>query len=285
MFLKLLKYDLKSVWRIWWIAAVSVPALSLVGATAMRIFTQSAMDLDDSFIIPVMSMLLGIGCIFVILLSFVLTMVLVYLRSYKNLYSDEGYLTFTLPISRRAIFLSKTVNAFIWYVIHFVLLIFSALTFMLIVPPSFDGELINPIVFVTLGEFVKSSFNDMGLWLILIALAAILILIAYALYSISFYHLCITIGAVIAKKMKLLAAIGVYYAGSAVLSLFLQIIFIFAVPLYSNGIGIYIDSGNAFDVGGVLFFSLLIFAMIIGSLALAMYGLTQKLIDRNLNLS
>ncbi|MBE6597469.1 MAG: hypothetical protein E7641_07345 [Ruminococcaceae bacterium] len=285
MFLKLLKYDIRSVWRIWWIAAVSLPALSVVGALAMRIFTESIDDPDGAVIIPIFALLLGIGCIFAIALSFVLTMVLVYLRFYKNLYSDEGYLTFTLPVSRREIFFAKTVNAFIWYAIHFVLLICCGLIFFLIVPPSENGKLLNTVVFELLGNLVRSIFESNGLWMIPIFLVAIFILIVYALYSISFYHLCITIGAVIAKKMKLLAAVGVYYAVSSALSLFLQIVFIFAVPVYINGMELYVNTESVFDTGGITFFLLLIVAMFFSALALTMYGLTQKLIDRKLNLA
>ena len=43
---KLLKYDFKSVWRVWWIAAVSALGASVIGSFALRFFL-SLIEVQD----------------------------------------------------------------------------------------------------------------------------------------------------------------------------------------------------------------------------------------------
>ena len=53
-----------------------------------------------------MAMLLVIACVMAIIASAVVTELLVFVRFYKNFFTDEGYLTFTLPVSRKDLLLS-----------------------------------------------------------------------------------------------------------------------------------------------------------------------------------
>ncbi len=45
---------------------------------------------------------------------------MIVLRFHKNLYSNEGYLMFTLPVKPQMLLASKTIVAFSWIIISFI---------------------------------------------------------------------------------------------------------------------------------------------------------------------
>lgn len=53
----------------------------------------------------------------------IITFVVIVMRFYKNLYSNEGYLMFTLPVKPQLLLVSKTIAAFTWMVISLIFLI------------------------------------------------------------------------------------------------------------------------------------------------------------------
>ena len=63
--------------------------------------TIALMDEYSLSLFSLLGLLISIGCIFLIYSSMWVTFFLTYWRYYKNLFSDEGYLTFTLPVSRK----------------------------------------------------------------------------------------------------------------------------------------------------------------------------------------
>ena len=212
---KLLKYDLKSVWRIWWIAAVSALGASVIGSFALRFLLSlpnasvaETATREISFIF-VMSIIFFMLSIVAIIASVIVMEILVYWRFYKHFFSDEGYLTFTLPVSRKKLLFSKTLNALIWTGAHTVLLTFCAVIFMLIAPPPGpEHGFFNPIVFQWVGNSITELFEifEDG-WLLVYFFVALLISLGLVLFSISLIHFCITLGAVIAKKHKLFGSI------------------------------------------------------------------------------
>ena len=140
MFKKCLKYDLRAVWKVWWILAVSVTGLCIVGSLGLRFFIQNVSMGEEPVSTPIMigsifAMLLFIASIIALIAFVVVTFILVYYRYYKNLFTDEGYLTFTLPVRRQTLYLSKTLNALIWEVASVVVVVLNVLFALLVVPP------------------------------------------------------------------------------------------------------------------------------------------------------
>ena len=143
MFRKLLKYDMQSILKIWWIVAAVTIGASILGGIGFRLIMEISTESVDS-LFPVILMLGGILFLFISVIalssSFVITEVLIFWRFYKNFFTDEGYLTFTLPVSRKQLFLSKTVNAMVWSALHIVLVIIGFTIMVLIIPPTESGE-------------------------------------------------------------------------------------------------------------------------------------------------
>lgn len=211
MFRKLLKYDLKYVWRIWWIMAVSVLGLSVVGSAVLR-YVITSMMADDVTFFTIMSFFFLFICFMAIIFSLVFTEIMIFVRFYKHFFTDEGYLTFTLPVSRKSLLMSKTLSGLIWIWANVILIVICVMIFMLISPPAEAGKFfINPVAYKWLGGVIANAWSAVGAWLIVYVVIAIVLISLMFLFTLSMIQFCITIGAIIAKKLKVLAAIGIYY--------------------------------------------------------------------------
>lgn len=280
MLLKTLKYDLRSVWRIWWIMAVSVVGASLVGGAALR--TAIFLIEEDKFPFFVFTaFLLVFACFMAIMASVIITEILIYIRFYKNFFTDEGYLTFTLPVSRKTLFLSKTLNAMIWGLSQGVLTI---LGFCMIILIGIPAELMEDF-YREIHWLLSMLWSEIGGWIFVYALELLVLLIFSMVFSVSLIHFCITLGCTLVKKAKVITSIGIYYLVNMVLSFSYQIfVFIFTLVL-SRGLEIIVDSATPIVQNSIFAVLLLLICAMMAMLAGVMYFITLNCMERKLNLA
>ena len=209
MLKKCLKYDLKSIFRIWLLLAATILILSPIAGLLLRSFL---LRLDD-MIFPWEIFLLMGGC-FLLWAFALVTMVLIYIRYYTNFFKDEGYLTFTLPVSRSTLFLSKVLTATI-YDAATVAVIFASVAVTLAIAPDLSQEHFSLLgsflssIGVLLGEF---SFGDL-----VILFEALLLLFLLSLTKTLFYYFAITLGTSISRKHPIIMTIVLIYAANSIL--------------------------------------------------------------------
>ena len=236
MLRKLLRYDLDAVWRIWVPLAASVPVMSLITALLVRTLMERPENDDSAVVVLGFMMFFAIMTLVILWVGlFIVTPIICYLHYYKHFFSDRGYLTFTLPVPRQKLYLSKVLSAFIWSAGNAVVTVLSACILLLLIPTSQEvAQFVNPIVFDFIGEGVGFLWQNVGAWLILYALELLLILVALSLCNIGLFHLAITMGSVIAKKHKVLCAVGLYLGMNYGISFVSQFFMLFsASPLAS----------------------------------------------------
>lgn len=105
MLKKLLKYDLQKTYKI----LIIFYSLSIFFAILTRIF----LSIENSFILNIIGKICGgvtISMIFNILIN---NLIRLWVDFKNNLYKDESYLTHTLPIEKKTLYLSKTLTAII----------------------------------------------------------------------------------------------------------------------------------------------------------------------------
>jgi len=105
MLKKLLKYDLKNVYKV----LIVFYGLSLFFAILTRIF----LNVENSFIMDIIGKICSgttIAMIFNILIN---NLMRLWVRFRNNFYGDESYLTHTLPIDKQTLYLSKTLTSII----------------------------------------------------------------------------------------------------------------------------------------------------------------------------
>ncbi len=280
MLRKLLKYDLRAIFKYWWVAAISTLAVSVVGGVSLNILLRSVTE-ANAFVI----LLAYFGFLISILgLSafMIASAIFIYLRFYKNFFSDEGYLTFTLPVKRSQLLNSKLIAAMtVLFSTFAVLLIDLTLIFMI----AFGTEFINPEALKSIWAFIKELFNPINtkpiMYLVVYALEIVLITFLSSMFSVLLVFVCISFASMITKKNKVFAAIGIYYLVNMVLSWMGQILGYFTLFGSISWFALIPPTHIGWVVALALFIVILIFAAI----CLTAYTTALWLIDRKLNLA
>lgn len=234
MLKKCLKYDLKAIFRIWWIAAVSVLGLAVGCGFAVRGMILNP-DSDEVFFVQIM---LITASVFALVAFVVLSSILYLVRYYSNFFKDEGYLTFTLPVKRQTLFLSKLISALTVQIATLAVIGLSVGIVLLMAPyktqfsmflqffgiaiPS-DTPNILAAIMVQFGGMLEESIAAIGpMFWVFVAERVIGWFLNMVVGTLTIFF-AITMGATVAKKQKVLASIGLYYAITTVSSTIMQI--------------------------------------------------------------
>ena len=224
MFSKLLKHDWKSN-----SVLLGILSLCALGAGVLGIFVVRGMIRLEKTAENANAAALGATGLDS-LLSFIVIFLAIYLvavqfiniiRFYKSRFTDEGYLTFTLPVNVHQIFLSSFLHILLWLVISVAVVIASA--FMIIVIGGWETlQEAAGILQDNLTDTSDTLANYPGYetYQLLSTIATI----CSVVYNLVLIMTSITLGAVLAKKHKILAAIGMYYGINIVVGLVTSIL-------------------------------------------------------------
>ena len=131
-------------------------------------------------------------------------------RFYKRCFTDEGYLTFTLPVTTHQILLSSLVNTILGELIMLVAVGLAVGIAALLFLGAFPENLIWQDMSAGLKEAFGQMWASLAEHMDVFASLTVTGIIG-ALSELIVMMLAVTIGAMIAKKNKILAAVGVYY--------------------------------------------------------------------------
>ena len=275
MLKKLLKYDLKAMFRYWWIAALTLTVISVAAGFVLSSLTVEK-DLPTSvYVLSVLGFIL-------IMLGFsafsIMAIVVIFSRFYKNFFTDEGYLTFTLPVKRRDLLNSKIISGFITFFSTSAVIAADVIIALTI---GLRREIFTKEFFDTISEFFNDLINELGFYTIIYAVEAIIISLLMYFICILFMYCCITIGSIIVKKAKVLVSVGIFYGSYCVISFAGQILWLFGIPAISNMLG------AVPDVMHKTFAALILLGIICIQAALCtlMYIMQYFMLDRKLNLN
>ena len=288
MLKKCLKYDFEAVLRTWWILAVSMLGAAVVGGLGIRFFSQCAVSPDVPEGLMVLSTFVMIGsifCLMAMVMGMTVSFILIFWRMYTHFYTDQGYLTFTLPVKRSTLYLSKVIMGTVLEAATVGILILGILFIALVVPPTEGGEFfINLDWLSAIGDFCRGLVDVAGWWLILWIPAAVAILVLFALFQNGLIYFCITMGAVVAKRHKLIAAIGIYYGVNLAVGLIGEIIFLFLTAGITTIIMAALASGGVI-MGLTITAILFIVALAMAVLSAILHFMTVNKLEQKLNLA
>ncbi len=217
MFAKLLKHEWRSTRGLLGVLTLAVLGLGVYGIVALRVL----LSMDDMQVMlnPFLSVVraglivtLGLGAIGLAVYSVAVQFILLY-RFYKHKFTDEGYLTFTLPVKTEAIYWSSLVNILIWMAIS-TLVVILVISLVILLGTGSTEFFLNEFM-PGLGELLEVMELDLSSWTVAIS---ILNLVANLAYGLVLPLACVTIGAVLAKKHKILTAFVAYYVINWVMS-------------------------------------------------------------------
>lgn len=271
---KLIKYDFKSLNRY----LLIVHAFLLLSAVAVRVFLTEPLNVNffDSEANGMIFMGIFILYTLIIVGTSFATCILVAVRFYKNLYSDEGYLTFTLPVTRSQLLLSKTIAGTVWVFIN-TFLVFMCMAIVIWTSEvsagyhANDEKVLEALGFT--GAYANLTFSKVILFLLLVALVE-------AISTVTTIYASVAIGQLF-QGHRIVGAVASYFGLTTITSVIMYVLFI-ALGLFSfrdptflvnqSSIGYMIDT---FKISGIL--SIIT--------AVLLYTVTYMLMKKKLNLS
>lgn len=201
-------------------------------------------------------------------------------RFYKNLFTGEGYLSFTLPVSAADHLHVKLVTALAFSLLSALV---AAVASVLIFSGELFGEFWDLFVYVWEEEFSYQIPAELSEHMVFYAIEAILLMLSSAVSTYLLYYACICIGQTF-KKNRVLGAVGVYFAYGMLSQMLGSILSMATYMLEDAGV---MDSYYSFldaHVYAAVYINLGIY--IVGNLILAgiFYAVCRKIMSSKLNL-
>lgn len=215
---KLFKYDMKALLRILLPLHGAVLLLGVVSSVCGFIgYTVGEASYSSSSASSAFSASMALLMIFGLMAIFsamVATLVIIIHRFYKNLFTDEGYLTFTLPVTANQILLSKVLAGLLWLFIDAVVITVCSMLISLGATGFVDSSYTSSIPYWILSATSPGLSSDSMLNTITSFMSAgvqltLMLIMAY---------LAFTLGATLAARHKVAAGIGMYVVVSWLVS-------------------------------------------------------------------
>lgn len=293
---KLMKYEWKNIWKAGTLMLLGMLVVTVIGCVVLRMPGGVVTGLLDNNDINatqswfVLSSFVATLILYVIMLLASTWGMLIFLgiRFYRSMYTDEGYLSHTLPVTANQLFLSKVLVSGVWYLfitigigISVVALIVSLMTGLLNI-----GELSSVLTQYNgnIWEFMADAFyelgrtyeEEMGINLSHYGITLLLTYVAGPFITMVTLFGALTIGQLSSKHKGLMGILA--YAGLTILSSIIgstvQSAFMFGTNVMSSSGGFSVTTNMAYDINVIT--SLLIAAI--------MYGVSYYIMNRKLNL-
>lgn len=275
MFAKLLKHEWRSTREMLGILClISLGASLLGGLTMCYLFYVSSHDGGGSEALKILSVLFMIAAMIALAVVGVAAVVVYMGRFYKSRFTDEGYLTSTLPVNTHQNLLASLVNTAIGMVLITLVICLSGCLWMVIAFAGVEGFYQTvwehfPELWEKFWSLVQTHAGEIP-WGVVAR--GMLCALTGAINSLVMLMLAVTVGSLIAKKHKILAAVAVFYGIHVLISIATAFLMSATVAL----------SGGALAAMSGYFGRT---ALLMTALSLGGYFLMYWLVDRKLNLN
>ncbi len=262
---KLLKYEFKATGRTF----LPMFGMLLVMSLVTKFFYSR--DVSNFEVPQVISMMVFI---FIIAAIAVMTLVITIQRFNKNLLTDEGYLSFTLPVKAHTHIDAKMIVAFVWTVL-------SVLVSMIAILILMNKEL-STADFSDLFGLPQKIIAEIGGHFYLIIAEAVLLVIVAVLGSITEIYAAVTLGNM-SSKHKLLAGVGSYIGFGIVQQIVASVLANAFMPQMEEfwSRATRTSAVNAAQGAEVVLLVLILYSAVFG---VAFYFLTDWMLRKKLNL-
>ena len=220
MLTKLLKHEFRTVWKV----PAALDAMLIVLGIIAHIMIRTIPYIKDSIgFIILLVLFAGIYYIGIIAANIV-TLVFLVMRYYRNLYTSEGYLTFTLPVSTESIINAKVISGFIWEL----LAVLSTLLSVIIALSSFI--FMSDLPYDELSSAADEMLQAFGAGQGLIISVLFMGLIS-SLYNVLSLYFAVTLGQLWSRH-KILGAV-LCYIGIYIMNLIIGQVSLFSTGFYA----------------------------------------------------
>jgi hypothetical protein len=206
----------------------------------------------------------------------------------RRLYSSEGYLTLTLPVSTMETLISKIITGLIWSIVTFLVFVVAFLAFSAMFYLVFNGSKWEEILVIF--SVVRDIWESGYLWpIVRTLLIQIPLMLGSTLYSLTLLLFIVTlVHTSFIKKHRLPLGLLIYYVISNVLSVIMTMVL---MPLLMNSSGLsdlsMVFSGVYYTMNDMDFLinwpyygtQLAMFLLLVGLLSYASWWLMEKKLE------
>ena len=277
---KLIKHEFKATARIFlfvYIALIVISAINMIVVPWEFVGdTSTGIVATGSVLSNFLKGITGFMYMIVVAATAVVTLIVNISRYYKNLMGDEGYLMFTLPVSKESLVISKLIVGFVWNICSFVLICLSLL--MLFGRYDLFGGLRSSLA---MAEFMGINI---GVWITMI----IVILLTTTIANLLMLYAAISIGPNVIKNRlggSIIAYIIIYVIVQIVATAMIAIL---GVIINGNTTLFNVELSTLSDIQGLNFaFYLIVGVGIVMNVIViaACYIITRRMLNKKLNLA
>lgn len=265
---KLFKHEfaafLRSMFPVW----IALLGVSLLGRL-IQLFENDTTVYNVIFTSSIVAYVLAI------IVSFVLCTIFAIVRFHKNLFSYEGYLTFTLPVTNNQHITVKLLTAVLFEFINVIMVLISVFIITL-------GDVFKEIVKAGI-YLVGMAIDKMGFHTGFYAFEVILLIISAAIMEFLLFYACISLGQM-SNKNRTMVAVGIYFgyyfATQIISTVIMSVIVASYEYLHLEKIFEYI-SAHPFSSAHIIIWCMILGVLIISSVY---FLITRYVLNKKLNL-
>ena len=226
MLRKLWKYEYRSTARMMWIlVACLCGVIALTGA--MVFFSSRFFAARNTLLSEELQGMLG-GCtalialflFYIITAGSILCSVFLFVRFYQDVATDRAYLYFTTHTTGAQKLSAKLLCGYFW---KFLICLLTAVGLLCIAALGIYGSGVDFSFLRELTAALAYGFSGAPLQAMVFAVVAVLHLLLQPLYQLLVFYFAISLGAVVARRMRLLVSFGFLFALTSVQSFLYQI--------------------------------------------------------------
>ena len=281
MLRKLLKYDFKSVFKYWWIAGLTSLALSVLGGFCIKILVDANSDsvtIQPPAVLTVSATLMVILSSMALVAFALISMILVYVRFFQNFFTDQAYLTFTLPVKRTTHLNSKLILGTVTEIATLLVAMLNVATMLVI---GFAEQIFKEEFWKEFLEAFEAFIKEVDGYFVIMVIEALLFVLLSCVFATLFTYACITFASMITKKAKVITAIGIYYGASGILSFVVQMLYLFGLTSVNK----FLTNLPKAMVSPVICLMGLVVLLFIAVFCTLLYTFEHWMLDRKLNLA
>ncbi|MCM1089856.1 MAG: hypothetical protein NC092_03580 [Butyrivibrio sp.] len=275
---KIIRHEFKDTGKVCGLILTVIAVVTLIGALALilpAVFMEDAWSFkNDTAGTLLILMLTMTMMIYVVMLMGVTYGMMIYqgVHFYKTMYSDEGYLTQTLPVTKHQLLFGKTLVAGIWYLVMMLCIGISVILLILSLAFSVGAGLPTPSEMRDIMWQVGELSREIGFETLHMVISVVLLLLISPFSAMLMIFGGLTIGQ-LASKHKAMMGILAYFGIMIVYMLIgniVQFIFNFGGLLSGGGPSV------AFAYDGTT-----IVALVMG---VSMYFISHYILTNRLNM-
>lgn len=265
---KLFKHEINSYLRVVLPMHMVLIGIALLGRF-VQLFDNNSTAYNIVFWSSVVAFIVGV------VVCILLTLIFGIKRFYSNLFTSEGYLSFTLPVTSTQHIMVKNIVAVISQIASLVMIIIATCII------TFGDVCVE--LFKAGGYLVKVFYQELGYHATLYIIEFIVALVVTLSATYMLYYACIAIGQT-AKKNRVAAAVGVFFIYYLIVQIISTVIIIIVTVFYDQlhitMLLKYLENHPVFTCHIILCGIAVVGAL----LSLLYFAITKRIITKKLNL-